>query len=164
MVSIESGQGQGPTEARRTEGARSRRRALADAATGVSRGENDGPVEAAKIERFRCVIYLCGAPNAHLGAPRKECTEYAEAFGWEIAGVIEDAAGLLPPEGREGLRQAIGRIAGGEAHAVLTAGRSMISPVLQEYEQVAGEIEAAGGFLHVMNPAGAVGEPGDGGR
>ncbi|MBT2396567.1 hypothetical protein [Streptomyces sp. ISL-100] len=153
MVSIQSGQGQGPTTVRRTEGDLKRRRALADASAGISPGEADVPAEAAKIERFRCVIYLCSAPNANIGAPRKECTEYAEAFGWEIAGVIEDHAGLLPPEGRDGLRQAVDRIKLGEAGAVLTAWRSMISPVPQEYGTVAREIEKAGGFLHVKDSA-----------
>jgi hypothetical protein len=150
MVGSESGQRQGPTTVRRTEGDLRRRQALADAAAGISPGEADVPAEAAKIERFRCVIYLCGAPNANIGVPRKECTEYAEAFGWEITGLIEDHTGLLPPEGRDGLRQAVDRIKRGEAGAVLTAWRSMISPVPQEYDQVTREIENAGGFLHVM--------------
>lgn len=148
MVSIESGKRQGPTTARRTEGDLSRRRALAEAAAGVLPGEA-AATGVARIQRFRCVIYLCGAPNSDIGAPRKECTEYAEAFGWEIAGVIEDRVGLLPPDDREGLRQAVDRVKGGEAGAVLTAWRSMISPVPQEYDRIAGEIEKAGGFLHV---------------
>ncbi|MGP3927130.1 hypothetical protein [Streptomyces sp. 8N616] len=160
MVSIESGQRQGPTAIRRTEGDLRRRQALADAAAGISPGEADVPAEAAKIERFRCVIYLCGAPNADIGTARKECTEYAEAFGWEITGLIEDRAGLLPPDGREGLRQAIDRIKSGEAGAVLTAWRSMISPVPQEYGEIAREIETAGGFLHLI----AGGRPGPSGR
>jgi hypothetical protein len=157
MVNIESGQRQGSTTVRRTEGDLRRRQALADAAAGISLGEAAGeadvPAEAARIERFRCVIYLCGAPNANIGAPREECTEYAEAFGWEITGVIEDHAGLLPPEGRDGLRRAVDRVKGGEAGAVLTAWRSMISPVPREYDQVAREIEKAGGFLHVKDSA-----------
>jgi hypothetical protein len=153
MVGSESGQRQGPTTVRRTEGDLRRRQALADAAAGISPGEADVPAEAAKVERFRCVIYLCGAPNANIGAPRKECIEYAEAFGWEITGLIEDHTGFLPPEGRDGLRQAVDRIKRGEAGAVLTAWRSMISPVPQEYDQVAREIENAGGFLHVMDSA-----------
>ncbi|MFE6742358.1 recombinase family protein [Streptomyces tubercidicus] len=155
MVSTEHGHRQGPNAARRTEGDLRRRQALADAATGIPPGDVDVPAEAAKIERFRCVIYLCSAPNANTEAPRKECTEYAKAFGWEITGVVEDHAGLLPPDGREGLRQAVDRIKDGEAGAVLTAWRSMISPVPQEYDQVAREIESAGGFLHVMDSAGA---------
>ncbi|MGP3953743.1 hypothetical protein [Streptomyces sp. 7N604] len=161
MVSIESGQRQGLPTIRRTEGDLRRRQALADAAAGISPGEVDVPAEAAKIERFRCVIYLCGAPNANIGAPRTECTEYAEAFGWEITGVIEDHEGLLPPDGREGLRQAIDRIKSGEAGAVLTAWRSMISPVPQEYDEIAREIESAGGFLHVKDSTrGERAEPG----
>ncbi|MDX3453987.1 hypothetical protein PV396_18880 [Streptomyces sp. ME02-8801-2C] len=151
MVSIESGDRQGPTTARRTEGDLARRRALADAASGVLPGEAEVAAGAARIQRFRCVIYLCGAPNADIGAPRKECTEYAEAFGWEITSVIEDRVGLLPPDGREGLVRAIDSVKGGEAGAVLTAWRSMISPVPQEYDQIAGEIEKAGGFLHVKD-------------
>lgn len=110
MVSTEHGHRQGPNTVRRTEGDLRRRQALADAATGIPPGDVDVPAEAAKIERFRCVIYLCSAPNANTEAPRKECTEYAKAFGWEITGVVEDHAGLLPPDGREGLRQAVDRI------------------------------------------------------
>ncbi|MGW7578276.1 hypothetical protein [Streptomyces sp. NPDC054765] len=155
MVSNENAHGQTPTAVRRTEGYLKRRQALADAATGIPAGEVDAPAEAAKFHRFRCVVYLCGAPNANIEVPRRECTAYAKAFGWEIAGVVEDHAGLLPPDGREGLRQAVDRIKGGEAGAVLTAWRSMISPVPQEYDQVTREIETAGGFLHVMDSAGA---------
>lgn len=153
MVSIESGKRQEPTKARRTEGDLLRRRALADAASGVLPGETETTGVAPRIQRFRCVIYLCGAPNADIAAPREECTEYAEAFGWEITGVIEDRVGLLPPDDREGLRQAVDRVRDGEAGAVLTAWRSMISPVPQEYDRIAGEIEKAGGFLHVKVPA-----------
>ncbi|MCW7987176.1 hypothetical protein XF35_18345 [Streptomyces platensis subsp. clarensis] len=153
MVSVKSGQRQGPATARRTESDLIRRRALVDAAAAISPGAFDVPAESTKIERFRCVIYLCGAHNANIGAPRKECTDYAEAFGWEITDVIEDHAGLLPPDGREGLKQAVDRIKSGEACAVLTAWRSMISPVPQEYDQVAREIETAGGFLHVKDSA-----------
>ncbi len=109
--------------------------------------------EAAKVERFRCVIYLCGAPHTNIAAPLKDCTDYAEAFGWEITEVIEERAGLLPPQGRNGLGQAVQHIKSGEAGAVLTAWRSMISTVAQEYDEVAREIEKAGGFLHVRNSA-----------
>lgn len=122
-----------------------------DAAAGITPGEADVPGEAAKIERFRCVIYLCGAPHANIAGPREECTKYAGAFGWEITGVIEEHVGLLPPQGRDGLGQAVERIKSGEAGAVLTAWRSMISSVPQEYDEVAREIEKAGGFLHVKD-------------
>lgn len=44
-------------------------------------------------------------------------------------------------------------IKSGEAGAVLTAWRSMISSVPQEYDEVAREIERAGGFLHVKDSA-----------
>ena len=57
--------------------------------------------------------------------------------------------GLLPPQRRDGLGQAVERIKSGEAGAVLTAWRSMISSVPQEYDEIAREIEKAGGFLHV---------------
>ncbi|MFB7499201.1 recombinase family protein [Streptomyces sp. NPDC056161] len=151
MVSTEGGQRQGRTGVRRTERDLRRRQALADAAAGVFPGEADVPAEAARIERFRCVIYLCGAPSTDFAAPREECTEYAEAFGWEITDVIEERAGLLPPYGRAGLGQAVECVRSGEAGAVLTAWRSMISSVPQEYDEVAREIEKAGGFLHVKD-------------
>ncbi|WP_239569914.1 hypothetical protein [Streptomyces sp. G44] len=102
-----------------------------------------------RTERFRCVIYVCGAPQADIAGPRQECAEYAEAFGWEIAEVIEERAGLLPPQGRDGLGRAVGRVQRGEAGAVLTACRSMISVVPREYDELASVIEKAGGFLHV---------------
>ncbi|MFD5699735.1 hypothetical protein [Streptomyces lasiicapitis] len=154
MVGVESGQQrQGRTGIRRTEGELRRREALADAAAGVTPGEVDVPARAARIERFRCVIYLCGAAHTDIATPREECVEYAEAFGWEITDVIEEYAGLLPPHGREGLGQAIERINSRATGAVLTAWRSMISPVAQEYDEVAREIEKAEGFLHVREPA-----------
>lgn len=154
MVGIESGQQrQGRTGIRRTEGELRRRAGLADAAAGVAPGEADVPARAARIERFRCVIYLCGAARTDMAAPRKECTEYAEAFGWEIADVIEEYAGLLPPHGRPGLGRAVEYVNSRAAGAVLTAWRAMISPVAQEYDEVARAIERAGGFLHVKEPA-----------
>ncbi|WP_242441025.1 recombinase family protein [Streptomyces sp. CB02923] len=112
--------------------------------------EADVPTEPDGIARFRCVIYLCGAPGTDLRTPREGCTEYAEAFGWEISDVVEEHAGSLPPELRDGLRRAVERVQRGEAGAVLTAWRSMISPVPQEYDATAREIEKAGGFLHVQ--------------
>ncbi|WP_435602550.1 hypothetical protein [Streptomyces sp. bgisy130] len=153
MVSNATEQRQGQARGRRSGGDLRRRQALADVAAGITPGEADVPAEAAKIEQFRCVIYLCGAPHTNLAGPREECTEYAEAFGWEITGVIEERVGLLPPQGRDGLGQAAERIKSGEAGAVLTAWRSMISSVPQEYDEVAREIEKAGGFLHVKDSA-----------
>ncbi|MFI2617975.1 hypothetical protein [Streptomyces sp. NPDC018584] len=143
MASIDEEQQQSGTRTGRTGGDLRRRRALADAAAGI------GPEESGRIERFRCVIYLCGAPRADIAGPRVECTEYAEAFGWEIAEVIEERAGLLPPQGRDGLERAVRRVRRGEAGAVLTACRSMISAVPREYDELASEIEKAGGFLHI---------------
>ncbi|MFH9075091.1 hypothetical protein [Streptomyces alboflavus] len=154
MVGIESGQQrQGRTGTHRTEGELRRRAGLADAAAGVAPGAADVPARAARIERFRCVIYLCGAAHTDMTAPRAECTEYAEAFGWEITDVIEEHAGLLPPHGRPGLGRAVACVNSRTAGAVLTAWRSMISPVAQEFDEVAREIERAGGFLHVKEPA-----------
>ncbi|WP_051823842.1 recombinase family protein [Streptomyces sp. NRRL S-1448] len=150
MLSSEYVNRQGSTTARRTEGDVRRRQALADAASGMSPGAIALPAKAAKIERFRCVIYLCGAPGDNLAELREECTEYAEAFCWGITAVIEDREGPSAPEGRDGLRQAIDLIKSGQAGAVVTAWRSMISPTVQEYDQVAREVERAGGFLHVM--------------
>lgn len=152
MVSYKSAQTQEPAH-RRTEGDLRRRQALADAAAGVSPGEADVLAEAAKVERFRCVIYLCGAPPTDIARPGRECREYAEAFGWEITDVVEERAGLLPPRGRDGLWRAVERVRAGAAGAVLTACRSMISSVPQEYDEVAREIEKAGGFLHVKDSA-----------
>ncbi|MFI1416535.1 recombinase family protein [Streptomyces sp. NPDC020731] len=148
MVSFKNEQPQERARPRRAEGDLRRRRALADAAVG------DTPAGTVRIERFRCVIYLCGALHTDIESPRKECTEYANVFGWEITDVIEERAGLLPPQGRAGLRQAVERVRNGEAGAVLTAWRSMISPVPHEYDEVAREIERAGGFLHNKDAAG----------
>ncbi|MEU6960187.1 recombinase family protein [Streptomyces chrestomyceticus] len=151
MVHTQHVQRQEPTKARHTEGSLRRRKTLADAAVGISPDEADVPTEPTGVARFRCVIYLSGAPDADLRAPREECTGYAGAFGWDIADVIEEHAGLLPPDGRDGLRRAVEHVQLGGAGAVLTAWRSMISPVPQEYDAIAREIEKAGGFLHVPN-------------
>ncbi|MFB1046508.1 hypothetical protein [Streptomyces chrestomyceticus] len=151
MVTGESAQRQRQTGLRRTDDNLRRRQALADAAAGISLDETGVPAETVEVARFRCVIYLCGAPGVDLGAPREECTGYAGAFGWGIADVIEEPAGLLPADGRDGLRRAVEHVQLGGAGAVLTAWRSMISPVPQEYDAIAREIEKAGGFLHVPN-------------
>lgn len=147
MVSTESGSKQGPTTARRTEGDRKRRQALADNAAGVDPAA-DTPK---RVDRFRVVMYLCATANASLAAPRRECTEYAAAIGWEVADVIEDRFGLLPPDGRDGLARALDMIEAKEAGAILTSWRSMISTVPQEYDEVARDVEKRGGFLHVMD-------------
>ncbi|GHE97362.1 hypothetical protein GCM10018785_72360 [Streptomyces longispororuber] len=153
MVGNDGEHTQGRAAARRTQGDARRRQALADAAAGVAPERAEAPGRPAGIGRFRCVVYLCGAPRTDLAAPRKECVEYAEAFGWEIVEVVEDRAGLLPPGGRSGLARALARVAARDAGAVLTAWRSMVSPVVQEYDEVAREVEKAGGFLHVMDVA-----------
>ncbi|MFD9146192.1 hypothetical protein ACFWDF_02815 [Streptomyces diastaticus] len=97
------------------------------------------------------MIYLCAAPNTNIDKTRAYCEDYARTFGWEITGVIEDRVGLLPPAGREGLERALQAVEEQRAGAVLTAWRSMISTIAQEYDEVAREIEKRGGFLHVMN-------------
>jgi hypothetical protein len=148
MVSIESGSKQGSTPARRTDGERKRRQALADGAAGIMPSEADAPKG---VDRFRVVIYLCAAANTSLAAPRRECTEYAAAFGWEVADAIEDRFGLLPPEGRDGLARALDMVEAKEVGAVLTPWRSMISTVPQGYDEVARDVEKRGGFLHVMD-------------
>ncbi|MFF3817241.1 recombinase family protein [Streptomyces bluensis] len=148
---VRSEQKQGPTTPRRTPGALKCRQNLADAAVGVMPREGDTATAAPKIKRFRVLVYLCGAPNANIGEPRRECHEYADAFGWEIAGEFEDHEGLSHPGGRTGLTQAMERIKNNEADAVLTPWRSMISPVPQEYNEIARKVEKNGGFLHVID-------------
>jgi hypothetical protein len=153
MISTEGEQRRRPSAARRSEDDLRRRQALLDAATGISPHEVDVLGEHRKIKRFRCVIYLCAARSADITELRSDCVEYAEAFCWEITDVIEDHAVALPPEQRDGLKRALDRIQHGEAGAVLTAFRSMISQLPQEYDRVAREIERAGGFLHVKGSA-----------
>ncbi|MEU9334030.1 hypothetical protein AB0D49_12850 [Streptomyces sp. NPDC048290] len=138
-------------QVRRTEGQSRRRRALADAAAGIAPGASGLHTGTTRIGRFRCVIYLCGASRTDIDAPRQACAEYARTFGWVVTQVIEERAGLLPPQGREGLREAVEHVRQGSAGAVLTAWRAMISPVAREYDEVAREIERAGGFLHVKD-------------
>ncbi|MFE4174526.1 hypothetical protein ACFRR7_21150 [Streptomyces sp. NPDC056909] len=148
MVSSENSQRQGGTPPARSGGDRKRRRNLVDASAGVSSGKADAP---AKVGRFLCVIYLCGAPNADLAGLRHECVEYVGALGWEIAGEFEDREGMLPPVGRAGLTNAVERVKSSDARAVVTPRRSMISLMPQEYDEVASVIEGAGGFLHTMD-------------
>ncbi|WP_030874551.1 hypothetical protein [Streptomyces sp. NRRL S-1868] len=139
-----------PTPARRTAGDRRRRQALADHAAGHLPGEDALPTPAAKVDRFRVVVYLCAAADADVAGPRAECAEYAAAFGWEIAAVVEDRVAPLAPERREGLARAVELVEQEEASAVPTPLRSMISTVPQEYDEVARTVERAGGFLHVL--------------
>ncbi|MQS36143.1 hypothetical protein FFZ77_11190 [Streptomyces katsurahamanus] len=152
MVRTDSEERHGPPSPR-TEGDRLRRRNLADAASGVQPDTPHGSAQVSRIERFRAVVYLCGAPNADLTAPRRRCTEYAETLGWSIDGVVEDRDGLNPPDGRTGLQEAIERVAEKRAGAVLTPSRSMISPVPQEYNEIARKVESAGGFLQIIDVA-----------
>ncbi|MFI0261394.1 hypothetical protein ACH4OW_20430 [Streptomyces sp. NPDC017056] len=155
MSSTQSTPRQGPpTPARRTTGDLRRRRGIADAATGLASSGPEVPADDSGVERFRCVIYLCGAPSTDMDGPREECEGYAEMFGWEVVAVVEERQGLLSPTGRPGLLRAVGRIACGEAGALLTPLRTMISPLSREYDEVAREIEKAGGFLHVMDRLG----------
>ncbi|MBK6015634.1 recombinase family protein [Streptomyces sp. MBT53] len=151
MASTESENRVGVPPPRRTGGDLARRQNLADAAAGVMPGAGNVPPTAPNAERFRVVIYLCGAPNADLRGAQDEAHEYAESFGWEIAAEIEDRHGLSKPDGRPGLAQAVERVKSREVGAVLTPWRSMISPIPQEFDEVARKIESAGGFLQVMD-------------
>ena len=83
--------------------------------------------------------------------PRKEARAYAEAFRWEVVAEIEDRHGLGSPEGREGLKRVIERIARREAGAVLTPWRSMISPLPEEFAEVSRKVEKWGAFLQVTD-------------
>ncbi len=67
--------------------------------------------------------------------------------------MIEERAGLLSPHGRDGPGRAVERIRSGEAGAVLTAWRSMISSGPQEYDEVAREFREGRGFPHVRDSA-----------
>jgi hypothetical protein len=136
---------------RRTVGDIQRRRSLADAAAGVQLDAADANSAAPRVGKFRVVIYLCGAPNADISGPAQACREYADAFRWEVVAEIEDRHGLGVPEGREGLKRAVELIERREAGAVLTPWRSMISPVPEEYAEVARKIEKWGAFLQVMD-------------
>ncbi|MFI9204052.1 hypothetical protein [Streptomyces sp. NPDC053048] len=135
---------QHPPAARRTEGDRQRRRTLADAATGLT----------PKIERFRCVIYLSGVQGADAEEQHQGCQETAQVFGWDVAAVIvEDEPHAAPPHKREGLTSALGHLRRGEAGAILTAWRSMISPSVDEYKRTVREIEETGGFVYAKRLA-----------
>lgn len=123
----------------RTPQAQQRRRNISDAATGV--------------ERFRVLVYLCTAPGTDSTPLRAQCEDYAATYGWTVADVIEDRAGLLPPQGREGLARAVDGIRERRAGALLTPYRSMISPRPAEYHEVAAQLEKAGGFLVAMTSA-----------
>ncbi|MER6911360.1 hypothetical protein ABT354_06780 [Streptomyces sp. NPDC000594] len=144
----------GPSPTVRTDGDRRRRRNLADAAAGCVAVGDDGPGRpAARTERFRVVVYLCGAPGADLSAPRRACADYIDSLGWHVVAVIEDRDGLGPPDIRLGLRQALVHVREQRAGAVLTPWRSMISPLPQEYNEVARRVESSGGFLQVVDDA-----------
>lgn len=152
MISVDGSRPKWP----RHKGDLRRRQALADAAAGVSPGGAGIPAETVRIERFRCVIYLRGFHGSDLTMPRRACTEYAEAFGWEITDVIEehtDTDAETTPQARGGLTRAIAYVENGAAGAVLTAQRSMISIVPQECDEITRDVEAAGGFLQVMDSA-----------
>ncbi|MFD4996681.1 hypothetical protein [Streptomyces buecherae] len=97
------------------------------------------------------IVYLCSAPNAEISHLRTACIDAASAYGWGVSAYIEDRMGLLPPEGRTGLAQALRGIENGEAGAIVTPWRSMISPLPEEYDEIAHQIEKAGGFLYVLD-------------
>lgn len=140
-------QGREPTPPRRTLGDVQRRQRLADAAVGIPLEPHDWT---SQVARFRVVIYLCGAANADMSVPLQEAKGYAEAFGWDVTAVIEERAGLGHPKDRSGLDEAMERLKQKEAGAVLTPWRSMISPIAEEYAEVARLAEKFGGFLQVV--------------
>jgi hypothetical protein len=102
------------------------------------------------VQRFAVVIYLCGAPNVDLSEARRECRDYAGTLTWGVVAEIEDRDAGTPPEERAALREALRRIESREAGALLTMWPSMISTAEREYHEVARQVEAAGGFLHVV--------------
>ncbi|MDT0451881.1 hypothetical protein [Streptomyces hesseae] len=136
---------QHPPSARRTEGDRQRRRTLADTAAGLT----------AKVKRFRCVIYLSGVEGVDVDLHRQGCQETAEVLGWDVAAVIvENDRRAVPPWEREGLTSALGLLRRGEAGAILTAWRSMISPSIDEYKRTLREIDEDGGFVYAKRLTG----------
>ncbi|MGW0707070.1 recombinase family protein [Streptomyces sp. NPDC002643] len=134
---------------RRTPEDITRRQNIADAAAGIPFEPAATEGFTSRVTAFRVIIYLCAAPNANISVPRQQCREYAEAFGWEIVATVEDRDGLGHPKQREGLARVLERIERGEAGAVLTPSRSMISPIPQEYAEVARKVEKCGAFLQV---------------
>ncbi|MEU3354964.1 hypothetical protein [Streptomyces sp. NPDC037389] len=143
MLSNQSPESHEPPGVRRTEHDQQRRRALADAAAGFS----------PSIGRVKCLIYLSGSDGALTRQARDTCEEAAEAFCWEVVGVIEEDDAQLAPRERGGLAQALSRLCEGEIDGIVTGWPSMISTSATERKSVKHEVRQAGGFLYTAKLA-----------
>lgn len=111
------------------------------------------------LKRFTALIYLYDSHGTGFEAPLQLCQRYALKFGWAVSGVITDSGEDSPPDSRAGLRQALEIIQSGGAEALLIPWRSAISPISGEFDDVAEQLEKAGGFLQIV--AGVLAVPAD---
>ncbi len=109
-------------------------------------------------DRFGCIVYLAGTGAKVTSRLREETQAYVEAIGWRVVVAVEEAETSLPPGKRKGLKRALDMIEAGEAGAIVTPWRSMISPDADEYHELNRTLYAAGGFVYARGLT-APGEP-----
>ncbi|MFJ8471525.1 hypothetical protein [Kitasatospora sp. NPDC094011] len=98
---------------------------------------------------LQVVIYLAKAGSAFPELEMRSCEQYALAFGWNVTLTVVDDEMGKPPQERPLLLAVLQAVRGRGAEAVLVPSRATISPIDGEFDEFAGEIEKAGGFIQV---------------
>ncbi|MFJ4190496.1 hypothetical protein [Kitasatospora sp. NPDC089509] len=101
------------------------------------------------INGLQVVIYLARTGAAFPELEMRSCEQYALAFGWNVTLTVVDDETGKPPQERHLLLAVLQAVRGRGAEAVLVPSRATISPIDGEFDEFAGEIEKAGGFIQV---------------
>ncbi|MBV6702385.1 hypothetical protein KV557_35680 [Kitasatospora aureofaciens] len=99
------------------------------------------------IKRFQVVIYLAKVGPGFPELEMRSCEDYALTFGWEVALTVVDDEVEKPPEQRPLLLAALQTIKDRGAGAILIPSRAAVSPIDGEFDEFAGQVERAGGFI-----------------
>lgn len=101
-----------------------------------------------RIERVKVVVYVSTLTPDRSTAARA-CRDYAELHDWHVEEVLTEATNEPPPQ-RPELTRALSMVADRTIVGIVTAHRSMISPVDTDVTSVEETLRRAGAFLAVL--------------
>ncbi|MFD7448814.1 hypothetical protein [Kitasatospora sp. NPDC059827] len=119
--------------------------------------DDNGPIVAELVSapttrppKFHVVVYLAKPGTAFPEREMRDCERYADTFGWGITlTVVDEHANDRSPEERPLLKAALQNLEDRKAGAILVPSRATITPIDGEYNEFAGAVEKAGGFIQV---------------
>jgi hypothetical protein len=95
------------------------------------------------------VIYLDKTGPAFPELEMRSCEEYALTHNWDVTLTVVDDETEKPPEQRPLLLAALQTIKDKGAEAILVPSKTAVSPIDGEFDEFAGQVEKAGGFVQV---------------